>query len=205
MAKKLKALAGSGNEKQLAQTIKDSAYQIWLAGLGAFAKAQEEGGKVFEALVKEGESVQKRTKRVAEDTVAEARKAATGTWDKLESVFEERVARALHSLNVPTRKDIDALTARVHDLTAATKKLSGTVKTETNKTAKAVTASAKKVGDDWPIRCDSAKRHRLSAKGQCGSDNHEAHRLVQDDSFQRPKAKCSNQQRQPELRASQTD
>jgi poly(hydroxyalkanoate) granule-associated protein len=145
MAKKLKALAGSGNEKQLAQTIKDSAYQIWLAGLGAFAKAQEEGGKVFEALVKEGESVQKRTKRVAEDTVAEARKAATGTWDKLESVFEERVARALHSLNVPTRKDIDALTARVHDLTAATKKLSGTVKTETNKTAKAVTASAKKV------------------------------------------------------------
>lgn len=145
MAKKLKTLAGGGNEKQLAQTIKDSAYQIWLAGLGAFAKAQEEGGKVFEALVKEGESVQKRTKRVAEDTVAEARKAATGTWDKLESVFEERVARALHSLNVPTRKDIDALTARVHDLTSATKKLSGTVKTETNKTAKAVTASAKKV------------------------------------------------------------
>ncbi len=147
MAKKLKALAGgtTGNEKQLAQTIKDSAYQIWLAGLGAFAKAQEEGGKVFEALVKEGESVQNRTKRVAADTVAEARKAATGTWDKLESVFEERVARALHSLNVPTRKDIDALSARVHDLTTATKKLSGTVQTETSKTVKAVKGSAAKV------------------------------------------------------------
>lgn len=145
MAKKLKVLASGKTEKQLAATVKDSAYQIWLAGLGAFAKAQEEGTKVFEALVREGEAMQKRTKRSAEESIAEARKAATGTWDKLESVFEERVARALHSLNVPTRKDIDALTARVHDLTAATKKLSGTVQTETKKTAKGLAASAKKV------------------------------------------------------------
>jgi poly(hydroxyalkanoate) granule-associated protein len=145
MAKKLKALAGGSNENQLAQTIKDSAHQIWLAGLGAFAKAQEEGTKVFEALVKEGEKIQKRTKEAAEDKFAEARKAATGTWDKLESVFEERVARALHSLNVPTKKDIDTLTHRVAELTAATKKLSGTVQSETAKTTKGMSASAKKV------------------------------------------------------------
>ena len=145
MAKKLKALAGGSNESHLAQTVKDSAHQIWLAGLGAFAKAQEEGTKVFEALVKEGERLQKRTKHIAEDKITEARKTATGTWDKLESVFEERVARALHSLNVPTKKDIDALSARVHELTTATKKLSGTVQTESGKTAKAATASAKRV------------------------------------------------------------
>jgi hypothetical protein len=52
MVKKFKAIG----ENQLAQTVKDSAHQIWLAGLGAFAKAQEEGTKVFDALVKEGES-----------------------------------------------------------------------------------------------------------------------------------------------------
>ena len=138
MAKKLKALAGGSSETQLAQTIKDSAHQIWLAGLGAFAKAQEEGTKVFEALVKEGEVIQKRTREAAEDKVAEARKVATGTWDKLESVFEERVARALNSLNVPTKKDIDALTARIAELTEATRKISGTAQVEAGKAGEAV-------------------------------------------------------------------
>lgn len=161
MAKKLKALASGSTETQLAQTIKDSAHQIWLAGLGAFAKAQEEGTKVFEALVKEGESIQKRTRDAAEDKVAEARKAATGTWDKLETVFEERVARALHSLNVPTKKDIDALSARIHELTAATKKLSGTVGTETAKSEAAVKTAAKQTA---AVVKTTAKKVAASAK-----------------------------------------
>ena len=42
----------------LTNTIRESAQQIWLAGLGAFAKAQAEGGKVFEALVREGQTMQ---------------------------------------------------------------------------------------------------------------------------------------------------
>ena len=54
MAKKLNALAGSVTDNQLTSTIKESTQQIWLAGLGAYAKAQEEGGKIFEALVQEG-------------------------------------------------------------------------------------------------------------------------------------------------------
>lgn len=161
MAKKLKELAGGSTEMQLAQTIRDSAHQIWLAGLGAFSKAQEEGTKVFEALVKEGESIQKRTREAAEDKVTEARKAATGTWDKLETVFEERVARALHSLNVPTKKDIDALSARIHELTLATKKLSGTVHTETAKSGEAVVEVAKEAGEVVKM---TAKKVASSAK-----------------------------------------
>ena len=58
MGKKLKALAGNLADNQFAHTVKGSAQQIWLAGLGAFAKAQEEGGKVFDVLVKEGATVQ---------------------------------------------------------------------------------------------------------------------------------------------------
>ena len=54
MGKKLKELAGSVTENQLASTVKESAQQIWLAGLGAFAKAQEEGGKVVDALKSRG-------------------------------------------------------------------------------------------------------------------------------------------------------
>lgn len=123
MVKKLKALAGNATENQLAATIKDSAQQIWLAGLGAFAKAQEEGGKVFEALVKEGEAMQSRTRKIAEDKVTEFAGKATGTWDRLEQVFEDRVARALHSLGVPTKQDIQTLSRRVAELTEAVEKL----------------------------------------------------------------------------------
>jgi poly(hydroxyalkanoate) granule-associated protein len=124
MPKKLHEIADESGENQLAAKVRESANQIWLAGLGAFAKAQEEGVKMFEALVAEGEKIQERTKAAADERLAEVREKATGAWDKLEQVFEERVARALHTLNVPSRKDIDTLSKRVQELTALTKKLS---------------------------------------------------------------------------------
>jgi poly(hydroxyalkanoate) granule-associated protein len=124
MPKKLKELASEATENQLAVRIRESANQIWLAGLGAFAKAQKEGVKMFETLVEEGEKVQEKTKTAADERLAEMRAKATGTWDKLEQVFEDRVARALHSLSVPSRQDIDALTQRVAELTEIAKKLS---------------------------------------------------------------------------------
>src|SRR5512134_1746987 len=129
MVKKLKAMAQSSRgDNQLKGAIKDSAQEIWLAGLGAFAKAQEEGQKVFKALVREGTSIQKRTMKVTEDRVndvtakvtkvaAGLQKQANGTWDKLETVFEARVERALTRLGVPTNKEIAALTKRVEELT----------------------------------------------------------------------------------------
>lgn len=137
MVKKLKAMAGGAKgDSHLAAAIKDSAQQIWLAGLGAYSKAQEEGQKVFNALVKEGNSIQKRTMRITEDKMTEVtsrvgklagglQKQANGTWDKLETVFEERVERALARLGVPTNKEIGDLTHRVEQLTASVQKLSG--------------------------------------------------------------------------------
>lgn len=129
MVKKLKVLAEGNKDTELAALIKNSASQIWLAGLGAFAKAQEEGLKAFDSLVKQGEAVQERAKKAADDRIADVKAQATGQWDKLEQVFEERVARALHSLNVPTKKDVDALSRRVAELTHEVKKLSGEIET----------------------------------------------------------------------------
>ncbi|WP_434515985.1 phasin family protein [Dechloromonas sp. ARDL1] len=119
MVKKFKALS----ENQLAQTVKDSAQQIWLAGLGAFAKAQEEGNKVFDALVKEGETIQQKTRKAADEKIAVVAGKAAGTWDRLEQVFEDRVAKALGGLGVPTKKDIDKLSKRVAELTTVVQKL----------------------------------------------------------------------------------
>ena len=114
---------------ELAGSVKESAQQIWLAGLGAFAKAQAEGGKVFESLVKEGVSIQRRTQAVAEEKLGDMAGKMTGlagdvqskagqSWDKLESIFEERVAKALNRLGVPSSKDVDALIARIDALAA---------------------------------------------------------------------------------------
>lgn len=132
MVKKLKSLAKS-DDKQMADAVRSSAHQIWQAGLGAFAKAQEEGGKVFAKLVKEGTDLQKRTQKLTGGKVADTvgkvadnvGKQASGSWDKLEQVFEDRVSRALASLGVPSKKDIQALTKRVEELNKAVAELSG--------------------------------------------------------------------------------
>ena len=134
MVKRLKDIADATSDSNLAATVKDSAQQIWLAGLGAFSKAQEEGAKVFEALVKEGKGLEAKTRQMTEGRVSEmtdqmnkaaqtASTKANAAWDKLEQVFEDRVARSLNRLGVPTRKDIDALSKQVAELNAAVKTL----------------------------------------------------------------------------------
>jgi poly(hydroxyalkanoate) granule-associated protein len=126
--------ADAKSAAQLADTVKQSAQQIWLAGLGAFSKAQEEGGKVFEALVKEGVSIQRKTQSAAEEKITEATSRmasmatdisskASGQWDKLENIFEDRVSRALKKLGVPTHKEIDQLVARIDELNRSVQKM----------------------------------------------------------------------------------
>lgn len=118
----------------LSNSVKDSAQQIWQAGLGAFTKAQTEGTKAFEALVKEGVSFQRKTQSAAEDKINEATQRmtsmatdisskASGQWDKLESIFEDRVAKVLNKMGVPSAKDINALIARIDALNASVQKL----------------------------------------------------------------------------------
>jgi len=133
MLKKAKAELGSQHTektKGLAQAVLDSSHQIWLAGLGAFAKAQQGGTKVFQGLVKQGETLEAKTRDVAAQTAKAARGAAEakakemqamagGTWDKLEQVFENRVARALGRLGVYSASDVKRLTDRVDELSEA--------------------------------------------------------------------------------------
>lgn len=118
--------------KGMANKIMESGQQIWLAGLGAFAKAQEEGGKLYEALIKEGSALEKITTKyttgkvdevrgAVENTVSQVKDRASDTWDKLEKVFEERVSRALGGLGIPGRDELNELTKKVDDLAKAIK------------------------------------------------------------------------------------
>ena len=127
--------------------VQESAQQIWLAGLGAFAKAQEEGSKVFQGLVKEGLDLQRQTKAVAEEKLAEAANKlrslaeasnlsasslsakAAQPWDKLETIFEERVSKALKHLGVPTLAEFEALKSELTALKKKVTALEGSAKT----------------------------------------------------------------------------
>lgn len=162
MAKKLK----KDEDQQLTDAVRSSAQQIWQAGLGAFAKAQEEGGRVFSKLVKDGTDLQKRTRGKAGEKVGGVRETvsgladdigskASGSWDKLEQVFEERVVRALSSIGVPTQKEIDALAKRVDQLSKAVAELSGKA---------APKAAVKKAPAQKPVAAKAAAAKSVAAK-----------------------------------------
>lgn len=114
--------------ERFSRRLTGSAQQIWLAGLGVFARAQAEGSRVFDDLVKEGETVDARNREQAgdaprwrdnvEEHLGEAREKAAGTWDKVEKAFDDRVQGVLKRLHIPTAEDVTALNARIDALTA---------------------------------------------------------------------------------------
>jgi poly(hydroxyalkanoate) granule-associated protein len=133
-AKEARAAGDGGGAKDLSKSVLESSRQIWLAGLGAFARAQAEGTKVFEALVRQGEAMETKTRQAATETAGAARDAAQSkanrvqqmagdTWDKLEKVFEDRVARALTRLGIHTQADVERLSQRVDALSDAVNRL----------------------------------------------------------------------------------
>lgn len=143
------------DDANLVESVRGSVDRIWQAGLGAFAKAQQDGEEMFSKMVEEGADVQKRIQDSAEekltgltDTVAKMAEKlnvqAAGSWEKLENVFEDRMSRSLHSIGVPTRNDIETLAMRigelqraVHELTAKKSPRKASAKTATRAATKA--------------------------------------------------------------------
>ena len=179
MAKKMQKTSNDKKQSnaQLSSTVKDSAQQIWLAGLGAFSKAQEEGGKVFEALVKEGLTIQRKTQAVAEEKITEATSRVTtmasdigskaqGQWDKLENIFEDRVAKALAKLGVPSARDLEALSARVDALAKRSKAAPAKAATKPAAKAPAKKAAAKKTAPANAAAKPAAKAPAKKAAAQ---------------------------------------
>ena len=164
--------------ERLGKSITESAQQIWLAGMGAFNRAQAEGGKLFESLVRDGLSLEQTARKfagnradvvrdVVEGRVGQAKERAADTWDKLESVFEVRVQRALVKLGVPAREDLTTLTERVERLTAELRKANGKPAAKPAKAPKApkaprkaVTKAAPKAAAPKPVKKASASKPR---------------------------------------------
>ncbi len=148
--------------------VRESAHQIWLAGLGAFNKAQEEGSKMFDALVQEGLAMQRRAQELAEQKFHEASEKmnavaqemsqrAGDQWDKLESLFEERVARALQRLGMPTAREVQTLRERVAELERALQARSTPARKATSGT-RAAKPKAKVAARKTPARKAAARK-----------------------------------------------
>ena len=156
--------------KQVQTDITENAHQIWLAGLGAVATAQEEGSKVFKGLVKKGQEFE----NVGKGRVEQAKGAVTGVkvvaesyWETFERALDEKVTGVIHRMGVPTKEEIDVLTERVENLTAAIDNLrvTETPKPRTRKTtkpaAKKPTAAKKPAAAKKPV---AAKKSATSKK-----------------------------------------
>jgi len=142
--------------------LHESASQIWLAGLGAFAKAQEEGTKVFDALVREGAAIQRRTQEATEEKISEAAQRitrmageissrATGQWGKLEMLFEDRVNEVLQRLGVVTAAEIAELVRRIDELEREVHLLRGS-RSPRPRAATAPAAASRKTANAAPRR-----------------------------------------------------
>jgi poly(hydroxyalkanoate) granule-associated protein len=135
--RKKTAGAGAG---ELEAKVRESANRIWLAGLGAFTLAEQEGGKLFKSLVKKGEVIEstgrerfeeiaqgaKAAAEIAKERLASAtgdvRERAGETWSKVEREVDHRVASALEKVGVPSKSEIARLTRRIEELTALVEK-----------------------------------------------------------------------------------
>ena len=109
----------SSTADEAGKAISDSAQKIWLAGLGAFERAKAEGPKMFETLVEQGRSLGGKAREAADQalkTVRDGASGASGRFDKLEQVFEDRVSKSLGRLGVLTRGEVGDLSRKVSEL-----------------------------------------------------------------------------------------
>jgi poly(hydroxyalkanoate) granule-associated protein len=148
------------------------AQHVWLAGLGAMAKAQEQGSKAIEALVNDGLAFQRKSQAEAQQRLHEATERlshmatgfgqqATGRVDKLEHLFEDRVAKALHRLGMPSLLDIQMLTDRVAQLES---QLAAALKTSTSREDKAPAKTVSKTGAKTVVKTMAKTAPKSAAK-----------------------------------------
>lgn len=115
-----------------AKDLRKYTQQIWLAGLGAFSRAEEEGGKLFDNLVKIGEDLESKTREIADNTVGEVRgrvlEKATDTRERVERAFDDRITSALTRLGIPSQRDLDQINDRLDTLTQLMQELSRNIR-----------------------------------------------------------------------------
>lgn len=145
--------------KELQQDIMDSAHKVWLAGLGAVAMAEQEGGKFFSNLVDKGANLEKKSKAKVEQakgTVVGMKTVAESYWETFGRTVDDQMTAVIHRIGVPTKEEIESLTKKVEALTVAVDKLRTKEATATKSAAKK-TAPKKTAAKKTATKKTSAK------------------------------------------------
>ena len=120
--KMLKPKSKSASERKSVLDFRKYTKQIWLAGLGAFSRAEEEGNKLFDSLVKVGEELEFKTTEIADQTVEKvsekAKESVIDTKDKVERLIDHSVNHSLNRIGLVTAKDLQHLEQLVLQLHA---------------------------------------------------------------------------------------
>ena len=115
--KPVKSKSKSASERRSMLDFRKYTKQIWLAGLGAFSRAEEEGNKLFDSLVKVGEELESKTVDIADQTVEKvsekARESVTDTKDKVEKLIDNSVHHSLNRIGLVTLKDVQQLLSKI--------------------------------------------------------------------------------------------
>ncbi|SEL42475.1 poly(hydroxyalkanoate) granule-associated protein [Acinetobacter sp. DSM 11652] len=94
--------------------------QIWLAGLGAFSRAEEEGNKMFDSLVKVGEELESKTVEFTDQTVnkvaEKTKESVTDKKDKVEKLLDHGVSTSLNRIGLVSTKDVQHLENMILDI-----------------------------------------------------------------------------------------
>jgi poly(hydroxyalkanoate) granule-associated protein len=97
----------------------EASRRVLLAGIGAMALAQEEVDEFVDRLVERGEIAEKDGKKLVREMMDRRRKQAR----KAEEEMDTRVHDLLSRMNIPTKSDIDALSAKIAALTKKVEEL----------------------------------------------------------------------------------
>ncbi|MGN2388885.1 phasin family protein [Pseudomonas syringae] len=122
-------------EDEQASTLSDVrlyARKIWLAGLGAYSRVNEEGTQYVKALIRTGEQTEKEVLKTVDETrvaanseiesikgeVSGVKGRVDAQLGRIEGAFDRRVAKALNRIGIPSKHDVDTLSAKLDELTA---------------------------------------------------------------------------------------
>ena len=151
--------------KKIPNDIMDSAHKVWLAGLGAVAMAEDEGAKFFGDLVNKGEKLESRSKKQTKEQMAKAKGTVAGLkvvaesyWETFGRTVDDQVTNVIHRIGVPTKDEIETLTKKVENLTAAVDKL------RTKETARPRTTARKPATKKTTTRRSTATKKAPAAK-----------------------------------------
>ncbi len=148
--------------KDVQHEVVENAHKVWLAGLGAFAVAEEEGAKFLKNLMEKGEDIEAKGK----DQLDKAKGAAGGVkavaesyWDTIGQTVDDTVTKAFNRVGVPTMDEFKALNKQVANLTKAVEKLkTGGVKPAPRKPAARKPAARKPAARKPAVKKPAVKK-----------------------------------------------